>query len=119
MAFSEKIFRALQTPMPWTVYSATGAVEYLKSLNFDVLEDLIDHGYNAIHQDSPYGLAKIAGFVDSSLRNVTRLQNLDIEQIKQRCCQAAIHNQSVLAQMRSQWPKDFAQWLPSVIDKIQ
>lgn len=119
MAFSEKIFRALQTPMPWTVYSATGAVEYLKSLNFDVLEDLIDHGYNTIHQDSPYGLAKIARFVDSSLRNVTRLQNLDIEQIKQRCRQAAIHNQSVLAQMRRQWPNDFAQWLPSVIDKIQ
>jgi hypothetical protein len=33
IAFSEKIFRALVTPAPWAVFSATHAVSYLKTLN--------------------------------------------------------------------------------------
>jgi hypothetical protein len=118
MAFSEKIFRALQTPMPWTVYSATGAVQYLKSLNFDVLDDLVDHSYNLIVQDSPHGLAKITQFVSSSINTVQHLQGMDLSYVKHRCQQAALHNQDRLAKMRLQWPLDFANWLPNAIPKL-
>jgi hypothetical protein len=37
----------------------------------------------------------------------------------QRCEQAAQHNQNLLAQMQSNWPEDFAKWLPGVIEKIK
>lgn len=118
MAFSEKIFRALVTPVPWTLYSATGAVEYLKSLNFDVLEDLVGHHYNQLEQDSPYGLKKIKAFVEHSIHTVQQLKIKDFQQVKQRCFQAARHNQQVLHKLQQQWPVDFSTWLPQVVAKI-
>jgi len=118
MAFSEKIFRALQTPVPWTVYSATGAVNYLKSLNFDVLDDIVDHSYNLVVQDSPHGHAKITAFISSSIKNAQQLQKMNFEQLKSRCQQAAKHNQSLLADLRQQWPSQFAEWLPNTINKL-
>jgi hypothetical protein len=118
MAFSEKIFRALQTPMPWTLYSATGAVDYLHRIGFDVLNDLIDHSYNTVIQDSPHGVDKISKFIQASIHNVVCLQNINLAQVQTRCKQAASHNQQHLAQLRQQWPVDFAQWLPATIEKI-
>jgi hypothetical protein len=118
MAFSEKLFRALQSPVPWTVYSATGAIRYLQSLGFDTLDDLIDHDYNNVVQESPWGFNKINCFVQASLQNVERLKHLDLTMLQARCLRAAQHNQTLLAQMRVQWPRDFADWLPVAIDKL-
>lgn len=118
MAFSEKIFRALQTPVPWTVYSTTGAVEYLKSLGFDVLDDMVDHSYNTVKQDSPYGTRKINAFVSASLQAVERLKGMTLSAVQHRCLQASVHNQQLLAEFKKQWPKDFASWLPTAMSKI-
>jgi hypothetical protein len=118
MAFSEKIFRALQTPVPWTLYSTTGAVQYLQSLGFDILDDLVDHSYNTFAQDTPHGIDKISLFVSDSIQNVKKLQQMNFLQLQSRCTRAATHNQQQLARLKSQWPTDFAQWLPCVIDKI-
>lgn len=118
MAFSEKIFRALQTPVPWTLFGTTGAVAYLSSLGFDTLSDLVDHDYNAVSQDPPNGVEKITAFVTASIKTTEVLQGMDFGLVQKRCMQAAAHNQQLLATWRLKWPKDFADWLPQVIEKL-
>jgi len=46
ISFSEKIFRALQVPRPWVFCGATGSINKLREMGFDVFDDYIDHGYN-------------------------------------------------------------------------
>jgi len=115
IAFSEKIFRALVTPAPWTVFSAINAVDYLKTLGFDVLDDLVDHSYDSNIHDK----YKIKKYIESSQKSQEYLQTLAPINIKQRCKQAAKHNQKILQQMQQSWPKDFALWLSGAIEKIQ
>lgn len=115
IALSEKIFRALLTPAPWTVFSAKNAVQYLKNLGFDVIDDLIDHSYDSNIHDK----YKIKKYIKSSRQSQEYLQTLNLDKIKQRCKHAAEHNQRILQQMQQSWPADFAHWLPGVIEKIQ
>lgn len=118
MAFSEKIFRALQTPAPWTVYSTTGAVDYLKELGFDTLSDVVDHSYNNIEQEPTQGIKKIRAFVNSSIQNYEKLQRTNLDLLQQRCQQAALHNQRLLAQHRQQFPQDFTHWLLQTVETL-
>lgn len=120
VAFSEKIFRALVTPAPWAVFSAKHAVGYLKTLGFDVLDDVVDHGYDRLTQnDTMYGHGKISEFVKLNIQNYYNIKNSDQVKLSVRCQTAATHNQQLLAQMQRQWPIDFAQWLLNTIAKLQ
>jgi hypothetical protein len=120
IAFSEKIFRALVTPAPWAVFSAKHAVGYLKTLGFDVLDDVVDHSYDSLTQSSTmYGHGKISEFVKLNIQNYHNIKNLDQTKLAVRCQTAATHNQQLLAQLQRQWPVDFAQWLPNTIAKLQ
>lgn len=119
IALSEKIFRALVTPAPWIVYAARGTVDYLKSMGFDVLDDLVDHSYNKIpYEFSHTNNTKLIEYISSGLTNYENLQNQPLDTLTARCQQAAIHNQQLLAKMQKQWPADFAAWLPGVISKL-
>ena len=118
IAFSEKLFRALVTPVPWTLYTTTGAVDHLRTLGFDVLDDLIDHSYNNVAQTNLHGLKKIKAFISTSIDSYNQLKTGNFEQITTRCLQAAHHNQQLLSQWEKQWPKDFANWLPNVVDQL-
>jgi hypothetical protein len=69
-------------------------------------------------QDSPHGHAKITAFISGSIKNAQQLQQMNFEQLKSRCQQAAKHNQSLLADLRRQWPSQFAEWLPDTINKL-
>jgi hypothetical protein len=115
VAFSEKIFRALVTSAPWTLFSAKNAVRYLQTLGFDTIEDLVDHSYD----DHPHNHYKIKNYINSSQQVQQHLQTNDATAVKQRCVQAAAHNQQILQQMQQSWPQDFARWLPTVIEQIQ
>jgi hypothetical protein len=119
VAFSEKIFRALVTPAPWTVFSARHAVRYLQTLGFDTLDDIIDHSYDSLLQDHDGGRAKISKFIESNLQNYQTLKTMDILVLRSRCQTAATHNQQLLADLQSRWLVDFAKWLPVVVEKIQ
>lgn len=120
VAFSEKIFRALVTPAPWAVFSAKHAVKHLKTLGFDVLDDVVDHGYDNLTQgDTKYGHGKISKFIKLNIQNYHNIKNSDQPNLAVRCMKAATHNQQLLAQMQRQWPGDFAQWLPEAIAKLQ
>jgi len=115
IAFSEKIFRALVTPAPWTVFSAQGAVKYLQTLGFDIISDLVDHLYDThLHNEH-----KASNYVQHSVKVQQSLQSLSESVILQRCQQAAQHNQQILQQMKQAWPADFVNWLPTAIEKIQ
>lgn len=120
IAFSEKIFRALVTPAPWAVFSAKHAVQYLKTLGFDVLDDVVDHSYDSLTQSNTmYGHGKITEFVKLNIQNYHNIKNSDQVKLAVRCHAAATHNQQLLAQMQRQWPVDFADWLPNTIAKLQ
>jgi hypothetical protein len=120
IAFSEKIFRALVTPAPWAVFSAKHAVGYLKTLGFDVLDDVVDHAYDALTQDNTmYGHGKISEFVKLNIQNYYNIKNSDQIKLAARCQTAATHNQQLLAHLQRQWPADFADWLPKMIAKLQ
>lgn len=120
IAFSEKIFRALLTPAPWAVFSAKNAVQYLQQLGFDTLNDIVDHSYDSLYQDtSPYGKEKIAKFISINLQNYQNLKTMDIQQLTARCRCAAEHNQHLLKQLQQKWPWDFTKWLPGALELIQ
>ena len=120
IAFSEKIFRALVTPAPWTVFSAKHAVNYLKTLGFDVLDDVVDHAYDSLTQgNTMYGHGKISEFIKLNIQNYHNITHLNKAKLAARCQTAAAHNQQLLTKMQRQWPVDFAQWLPNVIAKLQ
>ena len=90
-------------------------MSYLKILGFDVLDDLVDHSYDSnIHNDH-----KVRKYIESSQKTQEYLQTIHPDKIKQRCKQAAEHNQKILQQMQQAWPSDFARWLPGAIEKIQ
>jgi|TARA_R110000823_G_scaffold221429_1_gene349929 hypothetical protein len=97
IAFSEKIFRALQLPRPWLLYCSPYSIELLKTHGFDVLEDYVDIGYDKIdihwsRMDAI--LDQLETFVD---KQYTRR---DYERFEQ----AATHNQQLLAQFAMDWP---------------
>jgi len=90
VAFSEKIFRALQTPRPWLLFCSPGSVKLLRDLGFDVLDDLIDHDYDAI--------------VDQESRLDTLLDSLDKTAYNQHRCEMAVeHNQARLQELSTLW----------------
>lgn len=115
ITFSEKTFRALCTPAPWTLYACTGAVDYLKKLGFDILDDLIDHSYNLVAESYSDNIHKIQAFTTASTVHANKLRTMNLGAVQARCMQAATHNQKLLAHMRLNWPTDFANWLPAVI----
>lgn len=120
IALSEKIFRALCMPVPWVVYSGKYTVAYLRSLGFDVLEDLVGHHYDSIieNHSAEYG-DKMIEYVFDAVKATSLMQDKPFNELKQRCEQAAAHNQKLLATMQQQWPADFAAWLPKVIEQIK
>lgn len=100
ITFSEKIFRALQLPRPWLLYCSPRSVEYLQYYGFDVLDDYVDHSYDATlqhHQRLGKIIDQLSAFID---RRYT-------EKDYMRFNQAAIHNQTLLKQFIIKWPEKF------------
>lgn len=115
IAVSEKIFRALVTPVPWMVYSGRYTVVYLENLGFDCLSDVVDHAYDAMIETRTvdYG-DKIVDWFWQANENYNRLRQQDFETLQARCQQAAQHNQQLLHRLRRQWPQQLASWWWSV-----
>jgi hypothetical protein len=108
IALSEKIFRVLTLPVPWTAYLGRYGVAYLESIGFDCMGELIDHN----HYDRLKEVENKNGiFVWKSFEIMKELRNRGLDQISDRCLTAARHNQQLLKQFRQQWPDKFKQWL--------
>jgi hypothetical protein len=97
VAFSEKIFRALQTPRPWVLLGSPFSVCLLRDYGFDVLDDCVDHSYDSVTHTN---------------RNQEVLEYI-IDMIKkeafvfdeERCKQAVQTNQKLLAEFETRWPQ--------------
>lgn len=110
VAFSEKIFTALQLPRPWVVFAGRFAVQRLRYLGFDVLDDLVDHGYDTLTRAQ----AKTDRFVVSALASIK-----DLGCHAGRLQQAAEHNQSLLRRWRQDWTGDFGNWLQNLAISVK
>lgn len=111
VSLSEKIFRCLVTPVPWVVYSGRYTIARLKSLGFDVLDDIVDHGYDRLLEAQN----KISCFVDNAKTTIESLKNQNLSILTARCQSAATKNQQLLAKWSRAWPADFMSWLDTEI----
>jgi len=109
IVFSEKLFRTMQMPRPWLLYSSPGAVGYLRNNGFDVLDDYVDH--------NDYDCVK-----DHFTRLLRMLDQLETFREKKyikkdyvRFNQAKTHNQNLLLEFESNWPAKFSK----VIEEIK
>lgn len=118
ITFSEKIFRALQTPAPWMLFACRNSIAYLRDIGFDVLDDLIDHGYDSAYQTGLNGIDKIRNWFKFSLRNLETIKQKDKNTIRQRCLVAAEHNRALLQAWKKQWPEDFSKWLSNTVQVL-
>lgn len=108
ISVSEKIFRALVTPAPWTVYAGRYTVAWLESLGFDCMSDVINHNhYDRLKEVED----KIHVFVWFSLKIIKELKNQAWDQLSTRCRRAAEHNRALLSRYHARWPTDFKAWL--------
>jgi hypothetical protein len=114
VALSEKIFRALCTPVPWIMMGPRLAVDYLKQLGFDVLDDLVDHDL----YDSKSIRSKAQIMPELITATVQDLKKQDFNALQQRCLDAANNNQAVLLALKQRWPQEFADWLPGVVRSL-
>jgi hypothetical protein len=115
VSISEKIFRALATPAPWTVYSGRYTVAYLESLGFDCMSDIVDHNYYDRLKEVEN---KLPVFNWKSLEIVKQLKELGVELTRQRCLQASQHNQKLLASLKEKWPTDWMQLLDTLPSQL-
>ena len=97
IAFSEKVFRALQLPRPFLLFCSPGAVQVLRDQGFDVYDDLVDHSYDS-EVDGILRQVKILDELDKSKYIVYNTQVL--EDFEQR----AAHNRHLLKKLKQAWP---------------
>ena len=110
ITFSEKIFRCLKLPRPWLLFAMKNSVAYLRSIGFDVLDDLVDHGYDS--QD--FAIDRQRMMLDQCQNMCQR--ELTTDQIK-RCQQAAQHNQSLLDKLYTTFHTDVTMACQNAIKK--
>jgi hypothetical protein len=103
ISFTEKTMRCLQLPRPWILFTSQYAVKHLRQWGFDVLDDIVDHGYDNI----PNPIDRQQAILDQA----QELMNLDMSAIIPRCIAACDHNRSILQKWNHNWfinmDKDF------------
>lgn len=97
IAFSEKIFRALQLPRPFMLYSMPRSVRTLKEHGFDTYEDIVDHSYDNEPNEIQRQIMILDQLCDWRDKTFTAQQLLDFGQ-------RARHNAQLLQKFRQQWP---------------
>jgi hypothetical protein len=97
IAFSEKIFRAIQMPRPWLLNCSPGSVALLRDNGFDVLDDVVNHNaYDHLYN----------GRIEAMLGE---LDNIIFD--AERCERAALHNYNRLHELNRLWPEKLKQVL--------
>lgn len=116
IALSEKIFRALSTPVPWICLCSRGSINFLESLGFDTMNDIVDHGYNNLLVDRPAiqttgRFRKLIEHIDST---VASLKKRPFKSLQTRAKKAADNNVKLLAKMKKSFYSELDSWLQQV-----
>jgi hypothetical protein len=107
VSFSEKIFRALQVPRPWLLAGASGSVDRLRSLGFDVFDDYVDHRYDTCNTE--YDTVQRDALL---LEQVTKLRSLAVtESVLHDWNRRYEHNMSILSSWHTNWRQDLQEFL--------
>ena len=97
--FSEKTWRAVQLPRPWLLFAATGCVQRLRDMGFDVFDDYVDHSYD-LHDTSKTCVSR----QEDILKETQRLSKLDITpRILDDWQQKALHNRNIIKTWANSW----------------
>jgi len=108
--FSEKTFRALHFPRPWLLFAATGCVQRLRNLGFDVFDDYVDHGYDNYDTSS-----NCVNRQEAMLEQCAKLQGLKVtEDILRDWQKKAAHNREML----KKWNQTYISDLESLLEKV-
>ena len=101
IAFSEKVFRALQTPRPWVMLASPDAVKTLRDSGFDLLDDVVNHDYDSIED--------LETRIDALIEQIKKPQYFYLPRYQQ----AVNHNRSLLQRFEQQWPHKLSNLLQS------
>jgi hypothetical protein len=109
--FTEKTWRALQLPRPWLLFAATGCVQKLRNMGFDVFDDYVNHDYD-LH-DTAHSYVKRQ---EDILSEAQKLFQLEITpDILDDWNNKAQHNRKIL----QQWSQEYQQNLDHVMKNIK
>lgn len=122
IALSEKTFRALVTPTPFMLYAGRGALCHLSNIGFDIVDDMVRPLYD-MYKRTGTGTEgdKHVEFVwEAALisNDMTACTPEKMYEIQERCRAAGQHNQDLLRDLASRWPKDFARWWSNTVEII-
>jgi hypothetical protein len=110
---SEKTFRALQTPRPWMLFAATGCVQKLRDMGFEVFDDVIDHSYNEI--DTSENASPV---IDKIIEQAKSLVDLEMTpSLNDRLWQGCQHNKKILAKWKQNWQEDILSVIDSAFEQ--
>ena len=97
--FTEKTFRALQTPRPWLLFHATNTVEQLRDWGFYVYDDMIDHSYDKFDTAQ-----KFVQRQDAILAQLEELNKIKItSSMFDHWEKQTIKNREILSKWHSSW----------------
>ena len=112
ITLSEKIFRCLKLPRPWIMFAMKNAVAYLRTLGFDVLDDLVNHEYDTVDFDISRQIAILDQIEIMCKHTLTAAQI-------QRCEQAASYNQLLLSKMFERFHDDVNNSCKNALEKCR
>lgn len=103
VALSEKIFRTLQLPRPFLLFSSLGAVEFLRVCGFDVYDDIVDHSYDQLDVESHIKQSILLDQI-KSWQSINYSANL-VARLQKGCK----HNIDRLVDLKNKWPEKIKQ----------
>jgi hypothetical protein len=106
IALSEKIWRSIQLPRPWLLFSSMHAVKNLREWGFDVFDDVIDHSYD----NEPDVIRRQVMILDQLTIPIT--YNPDTLKIFE---QRANHNRQQLQNYQKLWPVKYEKIISNLI----
>lgn len=98
IAYSEKIFRALQYPRPFIMFNMPGSVKALRDYGFDVYDDVIDHSYDNELNEVQRQILILDLLCSLKEQQFTKEQLVDFNR-------RAVYNKTLLKDLRLKWPE--------------
>lgn len=107
IAFSEKVFRALQLPRPIMLYSMPGSIATLRKYGFELFDDIVDHSYDLEPDQIKRQVMILDQLCEWRDRPFSKENLIDFEQRTQ-------HNRNLLQDLRARWPDKLSKALEAI-----